>query len=145
MDDTIYRRDAIDALNVCVTIGRGNGKSVAFKIANDYADIVKKRIEALPSAQPESVKRTEETIQNVSDTDLISRQEAINALKFAELGEEIEVIERLPSVQQNRIQKELDGKTAEEIADFLSWLMYCFVRQYTDSRAGLIMWLKGEV
>ena len=53
MSDLIDRQVAIDALKVCVTIGRGNGKSVAFKIANDYADIVRKRIEALPSAQPE--------------------------------------------------------------------------------------------
>lgn len=51
-NDCISRQAAIDALNVRVMIGRGNGKSVAFKIANDYADIVKKRIEALPSAQP---------------------------------------------------------------------------------------------
>ena len=34
----------------------------------------------------------------------ISRQEAINALKFAELGEEIEVIERLPSAQPEIIR-----------------------------------------
>ena len=54
--DTISRQAAIDAFNVCVTIGRGNGKSVAFKIANDYADIVRKRIEALPSAQPEIIR-----------------------------------------------------------------------------------------
>ena len=51
MKDPIERQAAIDALNVCVTIGRGNGKSVAFKIVNDYADIVRKRIETLPSAQ----------------------------------------------------------------------------------------------
>lgn len=51
MNDVIYRQDAIDAFKVCATIGRGNGKSVAFKIANDYADIVRKRIDALQSAQ----------------------------------------------------------------------------------------------
>ena len=50
--DIISRQAALDAFKVCATIGRGNGKSVAFKIANDYADIVRKRIEALPSAQP---------------------------------------------------------------------------------------------
>lgn len=54
--DCISRQAAIDALKVCITIGRGNGKSVALKIANDYADIVKKRIETLPSAQPEIIR-----------------------------------------------------------------------------------------
>lgn len=57
MSDLIEKQAAIDALNVCATIGRGCGKSVTFDIVmatvNDYADIVKKRIEALPSAQPE--------------------------------------------------------------------------------------------
>ena len=53
MTDLISRQAALDAFKVCVTIGRGNGKSVAFKNANDYADIVRKRIEALPSVQPE--------------------------------------------------------------------------------------------
>lgn len=54
--DCISRQAALDAFKVCVTIGRGNGKSVAFKLVNDYADIVRKRIEALPSAQPEIVR-----------------------------------------------------------------------------------------
>lgn len=59
MDDTISRQAAIDALNIRVTIGRGDGKSVwlfASTIVNEYADIVKKRIEALPSSQPEIIR-----------------------------------------------------------------------------------------
>lgn len=97
MKDPIERQDAIDALNVCMTIGRGNGKSVALKIANDYADIVKKRIEALPSAQPEvdcqkcvfcgfaGFKQFQTAQSDVSDTnvgDMISRRAAIDARRY---------------------------------------------------------------
>lgn len=56
MDDMIYRQAAIDVLSMyCVSIGRRNGKALAFEMVNGYANEVKKRIEALPSAQTEII------------------------------------------------------------------------------------------
>ena len=63
--------------------------------------------------------------------DTIYRQDAVDAIWEVKVSPDGEIfnaikraqqslIEALPSAQQNRIQKELDGKTAEEIADFLS-------------------------
>ena len=56
-------------------------------------------IEALTSAQPESAKRTEETIQNVSDTDLISRKAAIDLAN--ELYQGMDIIQ----VTYNEVRK----------------------------------------
>ena len=61
-DDTISRKAALDAI-----FGRSH-------------EIIKMRIGNLPSAQPESAKRTAEAAQNVSDSDLISRKAAIDAV-----------------------------------------------------------------
>ena len=49
MDDLIYRRQAIDALDGELTItGRTNAEAV-----RGYVKLVKDRLERLPSAQPE--------------------------------------------------------------------------------------------
>lgn len=51
-DDTINRQAAIDALNASMIFGRCNEKTVTFKALKKYAEGVRERIEALPSAQP---------------------------------------------------------------------------------------------
>lgn len=56
----------------------------------------------------------------------------------------IESIEELPSAQQNRLERAVTGKSPEEIYNFLYWLMFDYARAYTDSRAAVIAWLKGE-
>lgn len=56
MNDLIRRQAAIDALKVFMVIsGRRNEKSVALKIVNEYANIIKQKIEQLPSAEPEII------------------------------------------------------------------------------------------
>ena len=52
-DDTISRRAAIDALNASMIFGRCNEKTVTFKALKKYAEGVRERIEALPSAKPQ--------------------------------------------------------------------------------------------
>lgn len=55
-------------------------------------------------------------------------------------------IEKLPTVDlvKNKLQRAVDGKTEEEIYDFLDWLMYKYANQYTDSRGAVIQWLKED-
>ena len=69
-------------------------------------------LEDLPSAQPETAERTAEAAQNVSDSDLVSRKAAIDAIRastskytgFMEMemytdDDAVEAIEDLPSAQ----------------------------------------------
>jgi hypothetical protein len=57
-DDTISRQAALDALNVSMIFGRCNEKTVTFEALKKYAEGVRKRIDALPSAQPEITYQT---------------------------------------------------------------------------------------
>lgn len=45
---------------------------------------------------------------------------------------------------KNKLQRAVDGKTEEETYDFLSWLMFEYAKQYTDSRGAVIKWLKED-
>lgn len=66
---------------------------------------------------------------------------------FKELWEAEEAdIDSLPAIDsaKNKLQRALDGKTEEEIYDFLSWLMFEYAKQYTDSRSAVIKWLKED-
>ena len=51
MNDLISRQAAIDALNVNIMFGRCNGKTVTFEMMKKYAEFVRGKIDALPSAQ----------------------------------------------------------------------------------------------
>ena len=51
--DLISRRAALDALNASMILGRCNEKTVTFKALKKYAEGVRERIEALPSAKPQ--------------------------------------------------------------------------------------------
>ena len=57
--------------------------------------------------------------------------------------EDIPVVDIVNS-PKDKLQRAIDGKTEEEIYDFLHWLMYYYAKQFTDSRAGVIQWLKEE-
>ena len=85
--------------------------------------------------------------------DLISRQRIKNAVEkithyewdfLKTVSPIVAIIDGLPSEQQNRIAREIAGKSPEEIYDFLHWLMSDYARQFTDSRLAVIEWLKGE-
>ena len=86
--------------------------------------------------------------------DLISRQAAIDWLKSEWDGMIISVfkgIKSLPSaqptadvVQATRLNKELEGKTPEEMYAFLHWLLIDFGKRFTDSRGAVIEWLEGK-
>ena len=70
MKDLIDRQAAIDMAVSIPMFGR------------DVKMVAVSEIEQLPSAQSETAERTAETAQNVSDSDLISRKEAIDATWF---------------------------------------------------------------
>lgn len=86
--------------------------------------------------------------------DSISRQAAIDALKNICSEDENGItvsranvdsmLQVLPSAQQNRLERAVAGNSPEEIYDFLYWLMFDYARTFTDSRAAVIVWLKGE-
>lgn len=75
--------------------------------------------------------------------DFISRQQAIyivlqpNKLPW-QMSEEIRA---LPPVHKNNLEKSIEGKTPEEIYDFLCWLMFEYGRQWDNSRLGIIDWI----
>ena len=73
--DLISRQAAIDEANAwlldCFNVQKQNRSCGLIR-----------RLEDLPSAQPESPERTAKTAQNVSDSDLISRKAAIDALRM---------------------------------------------------------------
>lgn len=82
--------------------------------------------------------------------DLISRAAAIDAITQIKRTDNwtaaaCMVIYELPSAQRvNRLEMETDGKSPEDVYDFLYWLMFDYARAFTDSRAAVIAWLKGE-
>jgi len=86
--------------------------------------------------------------------DLISRQAVIEALDSINCCGWVEdswenvcsIIEHVPSAQleMTRIENALHGKSAEEQYDFLRWLMQDYGMRFTDTRAAVIEWLKGE-
>lgn len=82
--------------------------------------------------------------------DLISRQAAIEAVGYycCHSGDKLlfadNALKQLPSAQQSHLERAVIGKSPEEIYDFLYWLMFDHARLYTDSRAAVIAWLKGE-
>lgn len=43
-----------------------------------------------------------------------------------------------------RLIAELEGKSAEEIYEFLNWLLHDYGMRFTDTRLAVIAWLKGE-
>ena len=51
-------------------------------------------------------------------------------------------IEKLPSAQQSRLENAIHGKSPEEIYEFIIWLFFRYAKQFTDSRAAVIEWLK---
>lgn len=53
-------------------------------------------------------------------------------------------LKELPSVVQTRLENAIAGKSAEEVYEILYKLMFDYARGYTDSRAAIIEWLKGE-
>lgn len=57
-----------------------------------------------------------------------------------------DIINDLPTIDlvKNRLQKAIASKTAEETYDFLSWLMFDYAKQYTDSRSAVIKWIKDS-
>ena len=77
---------------------------------------------------------------DLSAVELEELDEAINDVRQAWLQR----IKQLPSAQQSRLERAVAGKSPEEIYDFLYWLMFYHARAYTDSRAAVIAWLKGE-
>ena len=107
MDDLISRQAAIDIVNKynkSHMILMGKPMLCAAPIVIELED--------LPSAQPETAERTAEAAQNVSDSDLISRKAAIDAIRastskytgFMEMemytdDDAVEAIEDLPSAQ----------------------------------------------
>jgi hypothetical protein len=57
----------------------------------------------------------------------------------------LSIANNLPSAQEtSRIENALRGKSEEEQYDFLLWLMQDYGMRYTDTRAAVIEWLKGE-
>lgn len=100
-------------------------------------------------------------------SDLIDKQAAIDALEtigydFSDSGlseieleevceavgdvrqDMINIIKRLPSAQQSRLENTIHGKSPEEIYEFIFWLFLVYAMQFTDSRHAIINWLKGE-
>ena len=71
--NTISRRAAIDAADEIIARDESGNNDVV-KAMTAWKEYIKD----LPSAQPEPEKRTAETAQNVSDSDLISRKAAID-------------------------------------------------------------------
>jgi len=88
-------------------------------------------------------------------SDLIDRQAAIDYIKLQKRrrfdGMTIEeaivtMINEVPSAQPEcgRLGKAIANKSANEIYDFLKWLMFDYGNQFTDSREAVVEWLKGE-
>ena len=58
----------------------------------------------------------------------------------------LDKIDNAPTIEpvKNKLQRAVDGKTEEEMYDFLDWLMHKYANQYTDSRSAVIKWLKED-
>jgi len=63
---------------------------------------------------------------------------------FEDLCKAVDIAIKALSVQQNRIARETAGKSPDELYDFLHWLMLDYGMRFTDTRAAVIEWLKGE-
>jgi len=100
--DAISRQAAIDAAdNIIERDTSGNNDVVKAMTA------WKMYVEALPSAQPESAERNEESQQNVPNDDLISRKMAIekfwhSKVEFrpTQIDEVMAILKEIPSAQQ---------------------------------------------
>ena len=107
MDDLISRQAAIEQIEAIFPVDP-HANECAEGVAIGAA-LAKQFISTLPSAQPESAKRTAEEVQNVSDSDLISRKAAIDAVCKSECESgfcgipcpEVNALMALPSAQPN--------------------------------------------
>ena len=98
MDGLISRQDAIDAINARRSVYSGMwGKGLSLAVDT---------LRALPSAQPESAERNEESKQNVPNDDLISRKMAIEKFwhsdvefRPTQIDEVMALLKDLPSAQ----------------------------------------------
>ena len=86
MSDLISRQAAIEQIEAIFPVDP-HANECAEGVAIGAA-LAKQFISTLPSAQPESAKRTAEAEQNVSDSDLISRKAAIDAFDGVKVDEE---------------------------------------------------------
>lgn len=149
MDDLISRQVAIKAIKED-KIDLTNPNVVAvFKATGDFEKVETqvmtcnrhiKILKDLPSAQPESAKRTAEEAQNVSDSDLISRKAAIDEIDewikaFRENGHKESAADacliqdgiiQLPSAQPEIVmcadcQKYIDYRCRDEHANLNDW------------------------
>lgn len=103
-DDLISRQAAIDAVRELYIQSPKINNDIVYDTAIDQAHDA---LVNLPSAQPESAKRTAESAQNVSDGDLISRKAAIDALSISRgILYPIRAIESLPSAQPEKRTEE---------------------------------------
>ena len=106
--DTICRQDALDALGDEPEVW--TGKDEYAQGLNNQWHYDRNAILRCPSAQPETAKRTAETLQNVTDSDLISRKAAIDAIDALSsytnswLESAVDEIEALPSAQPERMR-----------------------------------------
>ena len=109
--DLISRQKAIDVCDNAIDLWHG-------QLGEGIVIAVKKKIEELPSAQPESEERKAESAQNVPIEDLISRKAAIDALweirqeeisdgrrfhDYCSLSTAVDVIKDLPSAQAEHL------------------------------------------
>ncbi len=81
MDDTIYREAAVKHLKHRLYETATNNPDIAGVFSEIADNRVETWIEELPSAHPETEKRTAKSEQNISDSDLISRKAAIDEIK----------------------------------------------------------------
>lgn len=126
-DDYILRSDAIKAIEDLPNCYNG------FSDTYDKAYIIG-ALEEVPAAS-----------QSVGD--YISRQDMMVMIGryVGTVDKSIcrRIVAQMPSAPLNRLQQAVDGKTPEEIYDFLHWLMLDYVKQFTDSRVVVMEWLRG--
>lgn len=121
MVDLISRQDAIEAVSSMFA-----PTPVQKHMIEDCLEI----IENLPSVQPDSI-----CVAKVTLTD----EQIKEAFEKAKIDEQPTI-----APAKNRLQHAIDGKTEEETYNFLSWLMFDYAKQYTDSRSAVIQWLMGS-
>lgn len=102
MKDPIERQDAIDAICKACANGDDYVNCRDRDIKSSWCDNIV-ALRDLPSAQTKTEERTAELVQNVSDSDLISRKAAIDAVTNGMCSgydcEVIEALEYLPPAQ----------------------------------------------
>lgn len=136
--DTIYRQEAIEALETVKPVKAENGELYITKTN------ARMKLEKLPSAQSKQRMRQigEDTVLfsvPMEDLDTTSRV-------ILESGTWCKIFYSDEHAQPDvtRIEQELHGKTPEEQYEFLYWLLLKFGLAYTDSRLAVIEWLRGE-